>query len=269
MLARRHDRVVADAGGQYVCPMHREVTASEPRECPICSMALVKKSLLGEGNAAAADQSSPGDTDDAVDAVQLLATAAGGVAPALVGYAPSPVRGHVLRQEPYAPAWLENGTFAAVLLYRDQLTALTPDERGSFSPTAEPTRSVDMHRAPEPPTPWDNSTSLVRFIVDGDARNLRPRAAGWVKFSTKPRESLVVPAMAVLQSEGGPYVLVFSSARGTFTKRPIEIGKVFSGFAAVVSGLRPRELVVSMNAFFWDAERRSRAEQRGDGGGSP
>jgi hypothetical protein len=67
---------------------------------------------------------------------------------------------------------------------------------------------------------------------------------------------LVVPSSAVLESSDGPYVLAYSPADRTFTKRPVETGKVFTGFTAVVSGLREREVIVAMNAFFFDAERR-------------
>jgi hypothetical protein len=75
--------------------------------------------------------------------------------------------------------------------------------------------------------------------------------------------------MAVLQSSEGPYVLVFNPARGSASKRAVAIGKVFSGMAAVLSGLSSRELVVSMNAFFWDAERKLSADQRMQSGVVP
>jgi multidrug efflux pump subunit AcrA (membrane-fusion protein) len=79
----------------------------------------------------------------------------------------------------------------------------------------------------------------------------------------------VIPANAVLQSPAGPYVLVFARDRGTASKRSIEIGRTTTGLAAVTSGLGLREMVVSVNAFFWDAERRLHADARAGGGGAP
>src|SRR4029077_15408776 len=102
-----------------------------------------------------------------------------------------------------------------------------------------------------------------------DAKDLPPGAAGWVRLDPKSREALGGPALAVVQSGDGPYVLVFTPARGTVAKRPIEIGKIFSGWAAVLSGVNPRELVVSMNTFFWDAERRMQPDQRAQSGAIP
>jgi hypothetical protein len=42
------------------------------------------------------------------------------------------------------------------------------------------------------------------------------------------------------------------------TKRPVQIGRVFGGVAAVLSGLRSSERVLIRSAFFLDAERRLR-----------
>jgi hypothetical protein len=66
-----------------------------------------------------------------------------------------------------------------------------------------------------------------------------------------------------------------SGPDGAATRRAIEVGRITTGLAAVLSGLDLRELVVSVNAFFWDAERRlqgDRARTRavvGGAGGPP
>ena len=44
------------------------------------------------------------------------------------------------------------------------------------------------------------------------------------KFATRLRNGLVVRESAVIQSPEGPYVLVASADRRTFTKRPVQIG---------------------------------------------
>ena len=69
---------------------------------------------------------------------------------------------------------------------------------------------------------------------------------------------LVVRAGAVLESPEGPYVLVVSEDRRTVTKRPVEVGNVIYGYAAVVSGLRENENVAATHTAFLDAERRLR-----------
>jgi hypothetical protein len=256
-LARRRDRAVAPIGAPYVCPMHLEVTANAPRECPICGMALVEQSeLRREGDQPAAAGSAEG-----VAASHLLANMGGPTSWTELGFNPMPVRRHVLRQEPYVAAWLENAQTVAALVYNDVLPALVAGEHALFLPTAAPGTVVDLELSREPVAPWDRSTSIVRFSAQTTA--LRDGTPGWVKLDPKSRESVVVPAMSVMQSGEGPYVLVFTPARGTLVKRPIQIGKTFSGMTAIVSGVSPRELVASMNTFFWDAERRLHADPPG------
>lgn len=261
LLGHHRERAAAEAGGPYVCPMHPDVTAGAPRECPICGMALVKAGVLPRDSGAPREA---GEGDDSIEAAQLLTAAAGGVAPMLLTYSPAPVRRRVLQQEALAPAWID-GDAVAVVLYNDQLSTLAPDERAAFCATSDPKTALDIRNRGGPAVPWDRSTSVVRFGLSAKPTHPPTGTPGWVKLARKPRESVVVPAMSVLQSEDGPYVLVFSPGRGTVAKRPVEIGKMFSGFAAVVSGLSLRELVVSMNTFFWDAERRLQAEQRASG----
>lgn len=250
--------------------MHLEVTAGGPGECPICGMALVKaRSLLPDP----AQNREDGAADDTIAAAQILSRAAGGVATNLVGYSPSPVRQHVLRYEVFAPAWLETDLDLAVLVYRDQLPALDSGEVAIFSSTTSPGQSpgseVEVHFVPEPPKAWDQSLALVHFARAAAAPALRRGTVGWVKFPPRPRSMQVIPAGAVLEAPEGPYVLVIAGDRGTATRRPIEVGRIVTGLAAVLSGLELREQVVSVNAFFWDAERRLQGERRAGGGGGP
>jgi multidrug efflux pump subunit AcrA (membrane-fusion protein) len=269
LLGRHRDRAMTEQGGSYVCPMHPDVRANAPRECSICGMALVKVGSLPR-ESAASTESEAGGEGDAIAAAQLLTKAAGGVATSLLTYNATPVRRRVLPREPLLPAWVD-GDAVAVLLYDDELGTLASDEHATFFATSSPDVAVDLRYRGGSPAAWDRSTSVVRFdfAEPTAARAAPPAMPGWVELARKPRESVVVPAMSVLQSTEGPYVLVFSAERGTASKRPVAIGKMFSGFAAVVSGVLGRELVVSMNTFFWDAERRLQAEQRAGGGVSP
>jgi hypothetical protein len=269
VLARHRDRVVATTGVVYACPMHSEVTAGAPGECPICGMALLKAGTFSREQVAATGSPTPADGDDAVPAADLLAKAAGGLAPNLLGYYPSPVRKHMLRYEVYGPAWVERAWAVAVLLYNDQLPSLEPGERAVLTPTADPSTHVDIVLASDLPEPWDRSTSLVHFRMDPDSQRVSPGAVGWAKFAARSRPIDAIPATAVLQSPAGPYVLVVARDRTTVSKRAIEVGRTTTGVASVLSGLAVREMVVSFNAFFWDAERRLHADPRTGGGGVP
>lgn len=265
LLARRHDRDAANSEGPFSCPMHVEVTLDVPGECPICGMALVKGGSFIRNSTQSREDAVP---DGTIPAAQILSRAAGGIASNLVGYYPSPLRQHVLRYEVLAPAWLEADRAVAGLVYRDQLPALESDERAVFSPTAAPETAIEVHLGAEPAKEWDRSLTLVHFVMAATVPGLLPGTVGWVKFAPRPRQMQVIPAAAVLEAAEGPYVLVVSPGRGTATKRSIEVGRIVTGLAAVLSGLDLHELVVSANAFFWDAERRLQSERRAGSGAS-
>jgi Cu(I)/Ag(I) efflux system membrane fusion protein len=136
-------------------------------------------------------------------------------------------------------------------------------EQAWFVPAGAPNRRLAARLLNEAPRPWDRSTSLIRLqLTERDARAapLVAGTVGRVEFSRKPRDLLVVPSAAVLQSGEGPYVLTASTGGG-FRRRPIEIGKTFGGWTAVVSGVRANDLVVCQNAFFADADRRMQEAQ--------
>jgi Heavy metal binding domain len=259
VMTGRHDSEISSSRVQYVCPMHRDVTARRSGDCPICGMAL-EKIRPGDRNDSSA---ATGRNDASLTATDLFLVAS--KAPNPPRYSTDIVRHHVLHQEPDAPAWIESDGLVNVLLYKDELSSLTPDESAVFFSTANPNAGLAAHAVVGSTTPWDSSMSLVRFRLDARARGAQPpppHTSGWVELARKPRDVLVVPSMAVLQSAQGPYVLALSRDRSAFSKRGIEIGKAFSGFTAVVAGVNPRELVVSMNTFFVEAERRLRAERR-------
>jgi hypothetical protein len=254
ILGRRHDHPAIGSAVRFVCPMHPEVASGAPADCPICGMALQR-----------AGRNTPPAGDDPLPATELFsAREQPASAPR---YSTDIVRHRVLRQELDAPAWVQSRQVVAALLYRDELPSLTPEEPAAFFPADAPPEGVAVRAAAEAPSPWDRSTSVVRFRVE-DPVALRAGAAGWLKLARKPRQILVVPSAAVLQSAEGPYVLVMSTDGQSYGRRLIEVGKVLSGFTAVVSGVQAGQQVVSINAFFVDAERRLRTERR-SGGGRP
>ena len=229
-------------GGQYVCPMHPAVTAATPGECPICRMALERKGAAAAG------------------AEPESLTLPGRVR--LAGFdSVSRVKRFESSFDMRTWAWAESLDAGLALFPRDQAETLKPGEQGLFEPQSGPRgpnpHGVRIRLADRRPEPWDASTVLVRFrLDDGAGAALRPKEIGSVKFETRLRDGLVVRESSVVQSPEGPYVLVASADRRTFTKRPVEIGSTLYGYADVVGGLREDEYAVALHTFVLDAERR-------------
>ena len=247
------DPMRGDARARYACPMHPEVRAPQPGECPICGMALEPLGL-DSGASSRPHRAIPGMVDlAAVENVRRHN---------IVDF----VRKRSLllnERELRGPAWVESDGVITAVLYNEQIDALTADEPGSFSLTQMPKVTFAVHRTADPAVRWDQSTSRIRFRPDSNRSPragiaLQPGQVGWLEVAPRPRQVLTVPASAVLQSPDGPYVLA-SVGGFRFEKRRIEIGETFlkEGFAVVLSGLRANERVVARATFFLDADRRT------------
>jgi cobalt-zinc-cadmium efflux system membrane fusion protein len=120
---------------------------------------------------------------------------------------------------------------------------------------------VEVALAAGPPVDWDRSTASVRFqVVPRRGVALGPGDQGSVFIAARPRELLVVPASAIVNSPGGPLVFVIDPSSQRFVSRPVEIGRAHQGVTAILTGLSDGEPVAVGNAFFLDAERRLRPE---------
>ncbi len=244
-----HARDAGPAGVVYACPMHPQVTSKEPgHHCPICHMAL--EPVHRGASPAAADPVAvqnlvPHNVIDAVRWRSLL-------------FNTSELRG---------AARVEGDGTVTALFYDDQLEAIAPGAAGTFTFTQDPGAPVAVHRTDDPPVRLDDSTSWIRFRAAGD---LRPGRAGWIELPRKPRRVLGVPVSAILESPEGPYVVV-PVGGGRFQRRPVKIGETFAGLgvAAVVSGLRMQDRIISREAFFVDAERKLDAPSGSTPGGAP
>ena len=84
---------------------------------------------------------------------------------------------------------------------------------------------------------------------------LRSGDVGWLEIEDKSRVLLVFPESALLRSDEGPYVLVAGPNERTFSRRPVQIGRILKGQVVVLSGLREDERIAVSSAFFLDAER--------------
>jgi Heavy metal binding domain len=259
-----------DAGAaRYVCPMHPEVRAAAPGECPICRMALEPAV-----RAPAAGDTHHGDMAGMPDITAVENIRKHRILDFLRRRS-LPVNIRELR----GPALVGGDRALEAIFYNDQIAALSADEAATFSLTRSPRTTFAVHRTRDAVVPWDRSTSRVRFRLDAGvpasasaaaAAALSPGQAGWIEVERKVRDVLTVPASAILQSPEGPYVLAWAGA-GRFEKRPIEIGETFlkQGFAVVLSGLQLHDRVVSRAAFFLDADRRLGGRDVRPGGQDP
>ena len=164
-----------------------------------------------------------------------------------------------MAREMRAPAWADTREVGQALFYRDEIALLARRRRRCFSRVHEHRgRKACGHQGRthrRGAQPWDDASALIRFRIISKAP-LRPDQTGWVKFPTKVRSVPAVRASAVIQSPTGPYVLLVSKDKQTFTKRPIQIGSILYQHAAVLSGLEVGERIATLNTFGLDAERR-------------
>jgi hypothetical protein len=240
-LTRKSAPKPVASGVVYSCPMHPAVTSATPGDCPICRMALEQQAVGAP-----------------VEPASL--TLPHGMR--LAGFdSVSRVKKYESSFDMRAWAWAESRDVGVALYPRDQAEMLKPGEEGLFEPQSGPRgpnpHGIKVHLAEQAPEPWDDSTALVRFRLDGHAgAELQPKEIGSVKFALQLRTGLVVKESAIIQSPEGPYVLVASEDRKTFTKRPVQIGATMYEYADVVGGLREDEYAVALHTFVLDTERR-------------
>jgi hypothetical protein len=249
-LTRKSAPKPVASGVVYMCPMHPAVTSAAPGECPICRMAL-------EPQAAATGRAGRAGAAPAEPASFTLPRGM-----KLAGFdSVSRVKQFESSFDMRAWAWAESRDVGVALYPRDQAEMLKPGEDGLFEAESGPRgpnpHGIKVHLAEQAPEPWDAATVLVRFRLDDRAgAALEPKEIGSVKFASRLRNGLVVRESAVIQSPEGPYVLIASEDRRTFTKRPVQIGSTLYEYANVVGGARENEYAVAQHTFVLDTERR-------------
>jgi hypothetical protein len=170
-----------------------------------------------------------------------------------VSYGRGPVQRRTLRSPLDAPAWVDDAALISALLYEDELRALGGGA-ATFEAAAGPCLAVIA--LAESAVRWDHVRWQVKFRAEDALATPAAGSVGRLRAALAPREVLVVLSAAVLPSAEGPAVLVVSPDRRGVTRRPVELGRAFSGYTSVLSGMAEGELVIVMNAFFLDAERR-------------
>jgi hypothetical protein len=168
----------------------------------------------------------------------------------------SVVQRHTFSQPVRAPARADRDGIVSALFYKDELASLAPDARAIFVPTASPAASLALRRTADPPRPWDDGITEVRFRCETEGA-LRADDAGRVVLPPTP-PVLVVPEDVVFSAAGGRYVLVASADGQSFSRRAVEIGRLINGRAVIVAGLGEGERVARRGAFLIDADQRLR-----------
>jgi multidrug efflux pump subunit AcrA (membrane-fusion protein) len=233
----------ASGPARFACPMHPEIRSPVAGSCPLCAMALtpIDPATAHEDGLSARDAFAGAD-----EANRLR-------------YSTDRAKYRVLHQGVDAPAWIDADGRAVATIYRTDAPSVSAGTAALFRPSdgGEPWEAVVDDT---PPEAWDPATARIRLSLRrATERVARVSTVGRVVFPDRDARVLVVPAGAVLASTEGPYVLAFDAAATRYQRRPVTVGRSFAGFVAIAEGLAPGDAVVTINAFFLDAERRVHA----------
>lgn len=101
-------------------------------------------------------------------------------------------------------------------------------------------------------------TLRVRFTLENPSGSLRPGIYGSARFDTKPREALVIPRDAIIDTGESQHVFVMEH-EGHYVPRQVKVGVRFEDSVEIREGLSEHEEVVVSGVFLIDSESRLRA----------
>jgi RND family efflux transporter MFP subunit len=101
-------------------------------------------------------------------------------------------------------------------------------------------------------------TVKARIALANRGGRLRPGMFANVEVGVKPREGLLIPADAVVDS-GTRQTVFVAQGNGHYEPRPVTVGGRSGGQALIVQGLRENEEVAERGTFFLDSESQLRA----------
>lgn len=232
---RGREPIAARAGlseASFSCPMHEQVVAPVPGECPICRMALEPlRSVAAVGGATFSLR--PGTPRLTEQDVALAKR--------------KRVGGQIT-----APARVDAERSGIVVLYGGEAAA---GQRARFYPAAgADAAGVDVQITGDPPQREDGGVVTMRFELARGAPGFVPRQTGWIVFERAAVDTVTVPHAAVFETSDGTFVFLASANGRTFTRRKLELGRTHFGHAVVLSGLNDGERVAVSKAFSLAAE---------------
>ena len=96
--------------------------------------------------------------------------------------------------------------------------------------------------------------SLVRVLINNPDRTLHPGMLAILKVRAQTSHGVVIPASAVMRSNGGERVWVREECGG-FSVRPVISGMQAGDSILIVSGLKESEIVAATGVYLLDSER--------------
>jgi membrane fusion protein, copper/silver efflux system len=103
----------------------------------------------------------------------------------------------------------------------------------------------------------------VRIPIDNQDRRMLPGMTGYITLESAPRDALIVPRDALVDTGEHQHVFV-ETAEGRFEPRVVQTGLRLSDKVEILEGLEEGERVVTSGVFLIDSESRL----RGSGGGT-
>lgn len=145
--------------------------------------------------------------------------------------------------------WLE------IEVFEKDLSLLRPGQHGVVTFEAYPGEEWDgLVTYVYPSVSVEARTGRVRLTLDNPGLRLKPGMYGSVQLhQPTPREALVVPRTAVLQT-GERAVVFVREANGTLSPRAVTVGLAEGDVIEIIAGLSAGDVVVSSASFLIDAE---------------
>ena len=181
----------------------------------------------------------------------------------------SPVTGHVVFKSAVEGSFVDPGVelfeladlsqvWAWADVYERDLAALAVGQKAVMSVRAIPGRTFEGRVAFLQPT-LDPRTRTLRARVDfpNPGLALKPGMFGEMTLQTKPRDGLVIPREALVDTGEQQYVFV-EVAEATYQPRRVVASGANDDWAIVSRGLEPGERVVTSGNFLVDSESRLR-----------
>lgn len=243
----------AQSASYWTCPMHPQIHADHPGECPICHMKLVQVKAT--------------PADDAAERAERAAVTGTREQMKLLGVQKEEVEKMDLRVKiPVSGRFLSAGTLA-FQIYESDLRYVKPGlpfsgESSFYSdePVAGTISSVDSI--------VDPTSRTVRVVgsVKKAPRGILPETGfrGQIELTLKDR--VAVPESSVLRTGSGDLVYLFEKDN-ELSAKPVKLGIKAEGFYDVLEGLEPGQWISSGPNFLVDSEAKIRGVSAASGGG--